>query len=66
MIVTLFRPAHHAVDRDNAYASVQPVVNAVKKLGHLHNDSEEWLDLQVVQADAKERRTEVEILEENT
>ena len=61
MTITLHRPPHHAMDRDNAYASVQPVVNAVKKLGHLRDDSEEWLDLIVRQADDKKRWTEVEI-----
>jgi tetrahydromethanopterin S-methyltransferase subunit B len=61
MVITLYRPPHQAMDRDNAYASVQPVVNSVKKLGHLVDDSEQWLDLQVVQVDFKGRKTEVEI-----
>jgi hypothetical protein len=65
IIITIFRPSHHAMDRDNAYASVKPLVDAIKRLGHLRDDSEEWLDLQVVQMDAKSRRTEVEILEAN-
>ena len=63
MVITLHRPPRHAMDRDNAYASVQPIVNSVKKLGHLRDDSEEWLDLVVQQADDKKRWTEIEITE---
>ena len=61
MVITLHRNPAHALDRDGAYASVTPLVNAIKKLGHLRDDSEEWLELSVIQADSKARKTEVEI-----
>ena len=63
MVITLHRNPAHALDRDGAYASVKPLVDAIKKLRHLKDDSEEWLDLSVVQADSKQRSTLVEIFE---
>ena len=61
VVIMLCRNPAHALDRDGAYASVKPLVDALKDLDHLHNDTEEWLDLHVVQADSTVRQTEVEI-----
>ena len=63
VVITIYRNPAHAMDRDNAYASVKPLVDAIKKLVHLRDDSEEWLELTVNQRDAKKRSTEVEITE---
>ena len=62
MIISLYRNPAHALDTDGAYSSVKPLVDSIKKLGHLRDDSDQWLDLQVVQIDSKTRHTEVEII----
>lgn len=34
-------------DRDNAYGSVKPILDALRHLGWIENDSERWIDLDV-------------------
>jgi len=34
-------------DRDNAYGSVKPILDALRHLGWVQNDSELWVDLDV-------------------
>lgn len=56
---------HHSrlYDKDNAYASVKPVVDALTRWGLIVDDSKEWLDLEVQQAKClhKQRHTVIEI-----
>lgn len=48
-------------DEDNISA-IKPVLDALRKLGLIYNDSPKWLDLSVVQEiDHKNPRTEIEI-----
>jgi hypothetical protein len=61
VIITLYRPPHHALDRVGAYASIKTLEDSLVSLGHLRNDNDEWCDTQVLQVDAKQRQTEVEI-----
>ena len=60
VVITLHRNPAHALDRDGAYSSVKPLLDAIKNLGHLTDDSEKWCDFQV---DDKRRKTTVEIEE---
>ena len=47
-------------DPDNAVGSVKPLVDALKRLGWLVDDTLEYLDLEVVElVDRKNQRTEV-------
>lgn len=61
VVITLYRPPQHAMDKEGAYSSVKPIPDSLVGLGHLRDDSEKWCDLQVVQVDDKRRKTEVEI-----
>jgi len=44
---------HRLFDKDNLYGSVKILVDAIKKEGHLVDDSEKWVYLKVVQLQVK-------------
>lgn len=50
-------------DKDNAYASCKPVIDALKWWNHIVDDSAEWMELTVEQAKCphKQRHTVIEI-----
>jgi len=59
--ITLYHKTRR-FDKDNAYGAVKPVVDALRKLSLIYNDSPRWLDLGVVQElDHEKPRTEIEI-----
>ena len=59
--ITIFRKGRR-FDKDNAYGAAKPVVDALRSLGLIYNDSERWLDLGVCQElDHAHPRTEIEI-----
>jgi len=59
--IWLFHPREY--DRDNLFASVKPVVDALKHWRLIRDDSSEWLDLDVQQEKCpkKFQRTEIYI-----
>jgi len=59
--IRLFHPRQY--DKDNLYASVKPVVDALKHWRLIRDDSSEWLDLDVQQEKCpkKFQRTEIYI-----
>lgn len=61
--ITVFR--NRLQDKDNSYASVKPLVDALVHQGFLEDDRPALLDLQVreTQVPRKEQRTEVLMLE---
>jgi Holliday junction resolvase RusA-like endonuclease len=63
VLITIYHRTRR-FDKDNAYAAVKPVVDCLRQLGLIYNDSPRWLDLGVCQElDHKNPRTEVEIKE---
>ena len=59
--ITLYRRGRR-FDHDNAFGAVKPLVDALRELGLIWNDSPTWLDLGVDQAlDHRNPRVEIEI-----
>ena len=51
-------------DKDNAYGSVKPIVDGLKRAGWVVDDAPEWIDLRVqeeVERDRRKRRTVIEV-----
>ena len=59
--ITLYRKGRR-FDQDNAFGAVKPLVDALRELGLIWNDSPKWLDLGVAQRlDHRNPRVEIEI-----
>jgi hypothetical protein len=59
--ITLYRKGRR-FDKDNAYGAVKILIDALRDVGFVYNDSEKWLDLGVCQElDHEHPRTEIEI-----
>jgi len=62
LIITLYRRGRR-YDQDNAYGACKPIIDSLRDLGLIWNDSKRWLDLDVRQElDHENPRTEIEIL----
>lgn len=62
--VRITRFGSRLLDHDNLTGGAQPLVNGLKEIGLIHDDSPEWLTLEVKQEQVTNKmheRTEVEI-----
>jgi len=58
--IILYRK-HRRFDKDNAYGGCKMVVDAIRELGLIYNDSPKWLDLTVSQELSKTPETHIMI-----
>jgi hypothetical protein len=61
VVIQLIKPRLY--DHDNFVGGCKPIIDSLRKLGLIHNDSPHWLDLQVEQIQRSRMRpvTRIEI-----
>ena len=59
--VFIYQVRTRRLDRDNLWASVKPICDALKKNKLIFDDSEKWIELEVTQSTGKPNKTEITI-----
>jgi hypothetical protein len=59
MVITIHNPKRY--DRDNAWGAAKIPVDAMRQISFIHNDTEEFLDLDVKQETSPARFTVIEV-----
>ena len=60
--VNIHQVRRRKLDKDNLYFSVKPIVDALKNMGVLWDDCEEYANLNVTQETGKPVRTLIEVI----